>query len=130
MGSRDPFKKFLQGPQVIALGIHAVIAAALRIDIGYFLIEPAFAAPDIAYARQLLFKIIFPENIARVFEPPIIHGEALDNILFQPFGRPDAESSCLAAVYTVSDRNNSIQIKKLRGIFFAIGGSMFQNGTN
>ena len=68
-----------------------IVGAALSVNIGDFLVEPAFTGADITDTRQLLFKIVLAKNVVGVFQPFIIHGKAFDDVLFEYLGRPDAK---------------------------------------
>ena len=70
--------------------IRIIVSAALSVDIGDFLIEPAFTGTNVSDARQLLFKIVLAEDVIGIFQPFIIHGKAFDDVLFEYLGRPDA----------------------------------------
>ena len=92
-----------------------VIGTALSINISNFLVEPSLTCPDITNPRQLLFEVIFTENVVRVLQTFIIHGETFDDVLFKPFRRPDAEMGSLWRIYPVPDRNNCVEIIEFYG---------------
>jgi hypothetical protein len=61
---------------------------------------------------------------------PFVEHEALDDVLAQGLGRPDAELGGLVAVHPVADRNDRVEVMELGLVDLAVGGSCFQNGNN
>lgn len=70
------------------------------------------------------FQQFFPvAAAAQVFQALIVHGEALDQVLAQAFGGPDAELRALAGLDLVADGDDDVQVEVLDLIGFAVGGS-------
>ena len=65
------------------------------------------------YQPQTNFKIIPAENSISLFQPLIVQDKALDDVVFQDFGCPDAELRGLIEVHPVADRNNGIEVAEL-----------------
>ena len=69
---------------------------------------------------QQLFEVV---AAARLLEPIIVEGKALDYELAQPLCCPDAELRATMGFYTVADRDDDLKVVVLRVIDFSIIGS-------
>lgn len=75
-------------------------------------------------------EIIPAENLFALLEPLVIQHETLDDELPEHFRSPDTELSSLIAVHPVAHGDDGVQVLVTSGLFFAVGGSCFQNGNN
>ena len=75
-------------------------------------IHPPLAGADVADALQHLVEIVGDAGTGngRVFQPLVVHGETLDDVLLQPLGGPDAEAGGNVAFDPVADRDDHVQI--------------------
>ena len=71
--------------------IRAVVCAAPDIDIRNLLVETPLASTDFANTLELFLEVILAEEIYRIFEAFVVHGEPLDNIFLKDLRGPDTE---------------------------------------
>ena len=64
------------------LGVRRVVHAR-GVDIEDLLVETPFGGPDVSNARQLLVEVVLLALAWLIFQPLVVHGEALHQILAQ-----------------------------------------------
>ena len=95
---------------ICSIRISIVINAALGKYIRYLLPYSAFAGTDGANSFQQFTEIVFSKSCFTLFQAFVIHSKALYHIFLQNTGCPYTEPGCLNRVYSVTYRNNGIQI--------------------
>ncbi len=94
------------------------------VDIEHLLVEAALRGADVADALQQFVEVIFLPLAWRVFEPLVIHGEPLHQILAQPGRGPLAELRASVTADAEADCENGGQIVVQNGpgnLPFALG---------
>src|SRR3989338_3241243 len=116
--------------------IWIIVSTALGVNVSDFLIKPPLTGANIANAGKLLFKVVSAKNLPRIFQSLIIHGKALDDVLFEDLCGPYSEMRGLLGVYPITHGNNGIEVVKLDRIRLCLSingpmlSGMFQNGTH
>lgn len=106
-----PVHFVLHGGEELAgyFGVRGVVDAG-GVDVQNLLVEAPFRGADVADALQLLLEIILLAGTGRVLEPFVVHGEALEQIFAQAFGRPLAELGAAMTADAVAHRKNNGKI--------------------
>ena len=89
--------------------IRLVIHAG-RVNIQHLLVEPPFRWADVADTRQQFVEIIRLPLARRIFQPFVIHREALDDVFIQPLRRPNAKLRATRRFHAVANGNDGVQI--------------------
>jgi len=86
-----------------------VVIHGQAVDLGDFSIKLLFGGTDIANAFEQLVKIVRAQP-APFFQAFIVHGEAFDQVLAQPFGRPASELGAAVGFDAVTHRKYHFQV--------------------
>src|SRR5690606_32924966 len=70
--------------------------------------EDLLRRPDVADAREQLVEVV---PAAGTLEPFVVEGEALDDVLAQPLGRPDAELGAAVRPHAVADGDDDVEVE-------------------
>ena len=86
-----------------------------------------FRRSDIPDACQQFVEIV---PAAGPLQPVVIHGKALDDVLSQTLGDPDAKLGAPVGFYPVADGDDDVEIIALSVVLFPILGSYPENPGN
>ncbi|MOA20149.1 hypothetical protein D3C78_1405750 [compost metagenome] len=92
--------------QHAGLGLGVVIHAG-GVQVEYLAVEHLLAGTNIADALQQLLPVA---AAAQILQARIVHGEALDQVLAQALGGPDAEPGALLRLDPVADRDDDVEV--------------------
>jgi hypothetical protein len=95
-----------------ALFVPGIVVHARGVEIEDLPVQHLLAAPDVANPVQQLLPIA---PAAKVLQPGVVHSEALDQILTEPFGGPDAELRRHAGTHSIAQRDDHVEIVELDG---------------
>ena len=106
-------------------------SALLTVSVWYFLYSASAFFTACSLLTDPAFSKIFPViTSAKVFEPLVIHGKALDDVLFKSLCGPNAELRGNVRLYAVTKGNNQIKIVMLNIIVFTVFGSCSEFPNN
>ena len=95
----------------------AVLPRKTHSNVSYLLPDAALAGADGADALQQLAKVILAKGRASLFEALVIQGKALEHILLEDAGGPDAKVGRPAGIDAIAYGNDGIEIVEIKGSF-------------
>src|SRR5665647_1448432 len=90
-----------------------IVIDGSHINISNFLIKLPLTQTNFTDTLELLFKILFCQNSAAVFQAFIIHCKAFDCVILYNLIRPFAELYCAFIVHFEAHGNNHLQVVML-----------------
>ena len=117
------------GEEILRQRRTGVVIDREGVNIGDFLVEAAFAGPNLADALQQFVEIVLAEDLLALFQPLIVEDEAFDDEFPQGLGRPNAKLGSLVAVDAVADGDDGVEVVVLCGVGLPVRSSMCKNCT-
>src|SRR5690606_41136659 len=84
-----------------------VVVDAGRVDLEDLAPEHLLRRPDVADAGEQLVEVV---PATGSLEPLVVEGEALDDVLAQALGRPDAELGAAVRLHAVADGGGGARV--------------------
>ncbi len=97
----------------------AVIVAAECKEVAHLLVEPLLGCADVPYPGKQLIEVV--RSAVRVFEPLVVHGEALDQVLLQMARGPLTELRTAEAFCAEADSYDHLKGVEDNAVAFPVG---------
>ena len=107
-----------------------IVGATLCIDVRNLLPNATFACTDRTHTFKQFTEVIFTEYRRSLFQPLIVHSEALFDILIENLCCPLTETSGFQRRHAIAYGNDCIERIICRCVVLAVSGSCFHFGNN
>ena len=107
----------------------AVVVHRRGVDVGYLLVESAFAGADFAHAFRLFLKVFIGE-VSALFLACVVHYPAFDGVFAGDGVDPFAELKRTLGVDFKAHRYHHLQAVVVNAVCFVVAGSYPKNSDN